>query len=72
MAWLNQVIQITLVNLRSLPQRIGTSLVVVIGIAGVVGVLEESGEVAAADHAGLIDHQDGAGVQLLAAAVEIG
>jgi putative ABC transport system permease protein len=39
MAWLNQVIQITLVNLRSLPQRLGTSLVVVIGIAGVVGVL---------------------------------
>jgi putative ABC transport system permease protein len=39
MSWLNQVVQITLVNLRSLPQRIGTSLVVVIGIAGVVGVL---------------------------------
>ena len=39
MAWLNQVVQITLVNLRSLPQRLGTSLVVVIGIAGVVGVL---------------------------------
>jgi putative ABC transport system permease protein len=36
---LNQVVQITLVNLRSIPQRIGTSLVVVIGIAGVVGVL---------------------------------
>jgi putative ABC transport system permease protein len=39
MAWLNQVLQITLVNLGSLPQRLGTSLVVVIGIAGVVGVL---------------------------------
>ena len=26
-------------NLRSLPQRLGTSLVIVIGIAGVVGVL---------------------------------
>lgn len=39
MAWMNQVAQITLVNLRSLPQRIGTSLVVVVGIAGVVGVL---------------------------------
>jgi putative ABC transport system permease protein len=35
----NQVVQITLVNLRSIPQRLGTSLVVVIGIAGVVGVL---------------------------------
>jgi putative ABC transport system permease protein len=39
MAWLNQVVQITLVNLRTVPQRLGTSLVVVIGIAGVVGVL---------------------------------
>jgi putative ABC transport system permease protein len=36
---LNQVLQITLVNLRSIPQRLGTSLVVVVGIAGVVGVL---------------------------------
>ncbi len=36
---INQVVQITLVNLQSLPQRVGTSLVVVIGIAGVVGVL---------------------------------
>jgi len=36
---INQVLQITLVNLRSLPQRVGASLVVVIGIAGVVGVL---------------------------------
>jgi putative ABC transport system permease protein len=37
--WLNQVAQITLINLRTVPQRLGTSLVVVIGIAGVVGVL---------------------------------
>jgi putative ABC transport system permease protein len=36
---LNQILAITLMNLRNLPQRIGTSLVVVIGIAGVVGVL---------------------------------
>jgi putative ABC transport system permease protein len=36
---LHQVVQITLINLRSLPQRLGTSLVVVVGIAGVVGVL---------------------------------
>ena len=36
---LNQVVQITLINLRTLPQRLGTSLVVVVGIAGVVGVL---------------------------------
>jgi putative ABC transport system permease protein len=38
-AWLNQVVQITLINLRTVPRRLGTSLVVVIGIAGVVGVL---------------------------------
>ena len=36
---LNQIVQITLINVRSIPQRPGTSLVVVIGIAGVVGVL---------------------------------
>jgi len=36
---LEQITQITLINLRSLPQRLGTSLVVVVGIAGVVGVL---------------------------------
>jgi putative ABC transport system permease protein len=38
-AWLNQVAQITLINLKTVPARLGTSLVVVIGIAGVVGVL---------------------------------
>jgi putative ABC transport system permease protein len=36
---LHQVGGITLLNLRTLPQRLGTSLVVVVGIAGVVGVL---------------------------------
>jgi len=36
---LNQIVQITLVNLRTIPTRLGTSLVVVVGIAGVVGVL---------------------------------
>jgi putative ABC transport system permease protein len=39
MAAVNQVVQVTLVNVRTIPQRLGTSLVVVIGIAGVVGVL---------------------------------
>src|SRR5678815_431382 len=39
MRTLTQVLAITAMNLRSLPQRLGTSLVVVIGIAGVVGVL---------------------------------
>jgi putative ABC transport system permease protein len=34
-----QIAQITLVNLRNLPQRLGTSLVVIVGIAGVAGVL---------------------------------
>jgi putative ABC transport system permease protein len=37
--WLNQVVQITWVNLLNLPRRAGASLVVVVGIAGVVGVL---------------------------------
>src|SRR5436309_490710 len=36
---LRQVAAITLLNLRNLPQRVGTSLVVIVGIAGVVGVL---------------------------------
>jgi len=39
MSSLNQIVQIALINLRTLPQRLGTSLVVVVGIAGVVGVL---------------------------------
>jgi putative ABC transport system permease protein len=34
-----QIAHITLVNVLTIPQRIGTSLVIVIGIAGVVGVL---------------------------------
>jgi putative ABC transport system permease protein len=36
---LNQIAAITLANLRTIPSRLGTSLVIVIGIAGVVGVL---------------------------------
>ena len=36
---LTQVTAITLLNLRNLPHRLGTSLVVIVGIAGVVGVL---------------------------------
>ncbi len=36
---MSQVTQITLVNLRTIPRRLGLSLVVVVGIAGVVGVL---------------------------------
>jgi putative ABC transport system permease protein len=39
MTSVNQIVQITLLNLRTLPGRVGTSLVVVVGIAGVVGVL---------------------------------
>ncbi|HEU5194376.1 MAG TPA: ABC transporter permease [Methylomirabilota bacterium] len=39
MRTLHQITQITLINLRTLSQRLGTSLVVVVGIAGVVGVL---------------------------------
>lgn len=36
---LRQIVAITLMNLRNIPQRPGSSLVVVIGIAGVVAVL---------------------------------
>jgi putative ABC transport system permease protein len=37
--WFNQLAAITAMNLRNLPARIGTSLVAVIGIGGVVAVL---------------------------------
>ena len=36
---LRQIFEIVLLNLRSIPQRLGASLVIVIGIGGVVGVL---------------------------------
>jgi putative ABC transport system permease protein len=36
---LEQIVAVTGMNVRSIPQRLGSSLVVVIGIAGVVGVL---------------------------------
>jgi putative ABC transport system permease protein len=39
MNWFRQVFEVAVMNLRSVPQRIGASLVIVIGIAGVVGVL---------------------------------
>ena len=39
MSTLTQVREITLMNLRSIPERLGPSLVIVVGIAGVVGVL---------------------------------
>src|SRR5262245_9841409 len=39
MSVFKQMASITAMNLRSIPQRLGTSFVIVIGIAGVVGVL---------------------------------
>jgi putative ABC transport system permease protein len=36
---LRQIARVTTINLLTLPQRVGTSLVVLVGIAGVVGVL---------------------------------
>ena len=39
MRTLTQIFAISAMNLRNLPQRVGPSLVVVVGIAGVVGVL---------------------------------
>ncbi|MFC4727729.1 ABC transporter permease [Coralloluteibacterium thermophilus] len=39
MALIKQIVEITTMNLRNVPQRWGTSMVIVVGIAGVVGVL---------------------------------
>ena len=39
MSTITQIREIVLMNLRSIPQRMGASLVIVIGIGGVVGVL---------------------------------
>ena len=39
MSTLTQIREIVIMNLRSIPQRLGASLVIVIGIGGVVGVL---------------------------------
>jgi putative ABC transport system permease protein len=39
MSRFTQIREITLMNLRSIPERLAPSLVIVIGIAGVVGVL---------------------------------
>ncbi|MCA9440140.1 MAG: ABC transporter permease [Candidatus Omnitrophica bacterium] len=37
--WLNQVISVSLFNLRTIPERMGSSLTAAVGIAGVVAVL---------------------------------
>ena len=39
MRWLRQTVAVTLLNLRTVPQRLGSSAVAIIGIAGVVVVL---------------------------------
>jgi putative ABC transport system permease protein len=39
MSMMNQIGSVTAMNLRNVPQRLGTSLVIVIGVAGVVAVL---------------------------------
>ncbi len=38
MNWLQQIIEITWMGLTTIPQRLGSALVIVVGIAGVVGV----------------------------------
>ena len=38
MSWFNQIISVTILNLRSIGQRLAASLVAVIGVAAVVGV----------------------------------
>jgi putative ABC transport system permease protein len=39
MTMISEIVAVTAMNLRAIPQRLGTSLVIVVGIAGVVGVL---------------------------------
>lgn len=39
MGWLRQIVAVTILNLRTVPQRLGSSAVAIIGIAGVVVVL---------------------------------
>ncbi len=39
MGWLSQIFVVTLIQLRSIPQRLGTSLSAAFGVAGVVAVL---------------------------------
>ena len=39
MSWLNQIIAVTVMNLKTVLERSGSSLVVVIGIAGSVAVM---------------------------------
>jgi putative ABC transport system permease protein len=38
LSWVSQIVAVTIVNLRSLPQRLGASAVAVVGISGVVVV----------------------------------
>lgn len=38
MSWIQQIIAVTALNLRSIPQRLGASLVAIVGVAAVVGV----------------------------------
>lgn len=39
MGWIRQIVAVTLLNLRTVPQRLGSSAVAIVGIAGVVVVL---------------------------------
>ena len=52
-----QISAVTLMNFKSLPHRIGTSIVIVVGIAGVVAVLVSvlamsTGMLATMEHSG--------------------
>ncbi len=39
MGWIRQIVAVTALNLRTVPQRLGSSAVAIVGIAGVVVVL---------------------------------
>ena len=48
--WISQTIAVTALNLRTIPQRLGSSGVAIIGIAGVVVVLVSVLSIAAGIH----------------------
>jgi putative ABC transport system permease protein len=39
LSWISQTLAVTVLNLRTIPQRLGSSGVAIVGIAGVVVVL---------------------------------
>ena len=55
MGWLKQVVAVTALNLRTIPQRLGSSIVAIVGIAGVVVVLVAVLSIAEGFQAAMVD-----------------